>query len=134
MRAPTRRSRESERLQREVWSRAANLAKAEPRSIPAGLLLQSLNEMIDLHASRLGAARNHIPSTVLAALILVAIAAMGWVGASFGSTGRRGTVTTLILSALIAFVIAMIVDLDQPRSGLIRVSQTPLIDLQRAFR
>jgi hypothetical protein len=125
---------ESERLQREVWSRAASLAKAEPRSIPAGLLLQSLNEMIDLHASRLGAARNHIPPTVLTALVLVAIAAMGWVGASFGSTGRRGMATTLILSALIAFVIAVIVDLDQPRTGLIRVSQTPLLDLQRAFQ
>ncbi len=125
---------ESERLQREVWSRAATLAKAEPRSIPAGLLLQSLNEMIDLHASRLGAARNHIPPTVLTALILVAIASMGWVGASFGSTGRRGMVTALILSALIAFVIAVIVDLDQPRAGMIRVSQTPLLDLRRSFQ
>ncbi len=56
---------------------------------------------------------------------------MGWVGASFGSTGRRGMVTTLILSALIAFVIAVIVDLDQPRAGLIRISQTPLTDLRR---
>ena len=124
---------ESERLQREVWSRAASLAKADPRSIPNGLLLQSLNDMINLHALRLGAARNHIPSTVLTALILVAFAAMAWVGASSGSTGRRGTVTTLILSALIAFVITMIVDLDQPRAGLIRVSQTPLIELQRSF-
>ena len=125
---------ESERLQREVWSRAAKLAKADPRSIPNGLLLQSLNEMINLHALRLGAARNHIPSTVLAALILVAFAAMAWVGASVRSTGRRGTVTTLILSVLISFVITIIVDLDQPRGGLIRVSQTPLTDLQRSFR
>ena len=39
---------ESERLQREVWSRAASLAKADPRSIPVDWLLQSLNEMIDL--------------------------------------------------------------------------------------
>lgn len=124
---------ESERLQREVWSRAASLAKADPRSIPVGLLLQSLNEMIDLHTSRLGAARNHIPPTVLAALIIIAIAAMGWVGASFGSVGRSGTATTLILSALIALVVAMIVDLDQPRSGIVRVSQLPLVDLQRSF-
>ena len=124
---------ESERLQREVWSRAASLAKADPRSIPAGLLLQSLNETIDLHATRLGAARNHIPPTVMAALVVVAIAAMYWVGMAFGSTGRRGTLTSLILSALITFVIAVIVDLDQPRAGLIRVSQTPLLDLRRSL-
>jgi hypothetical protein len=125
---------ESERLQREVWSRAARLAKQEPRSIPAGLLLQSLNQMIDLDTERISAARNHIPTAVLGALLLVAIAAMGWVGAGFGSTGRRGMVTLVILSALIAFVIAVIVDLDQPRSGFIRVSQRPLFDLQRALQ
>jgi hypothetical protein len=125
---------ESERLQHEVWSRAAKLAKQDPRSIPAGLLLQSLNEMIDLNSTRLDAASNHIPSMVLMALVVVAIVAMGWVGASFGCTGHRGVVTTLILSALIALVIVVIVDLDQPRSGFIRVSQLPLRDLQRAFQ
>jgi hypothetical protein len=124
---------QSERLQREVWSRAASLARSDPRSIPDGLLLQSLNEMIDLHAARLGAARNHIPPSVLAALLLVAIAAMGWVGAGIGSTGRRGMITMLILSALIAFVISVIVDLDQPRAGFIRVSQAALLELQRTF-
>jgi Trk-type K+ transport system membrane component len=70
---------------------------------------------------------------VLAALILVSIAAMAWIGASSGSVGRRGTVTSLILSALIALVVVMVVDFDQPRSGIVRVGQLPLVDLQRSF-
>jgi hypothetical protein len=122
---------ESERLQHEIWSRAARLAKEEPRSIPVGLLLQALNDMIDLHTLRLGAATNHIPPAVLVVLVLVAVAAMGWVGAGFGSTGHWGMVTTLILSALIACVITVIVDLDQPRTGLIRIDQTAMMDLKR---
>jgi len=125
---------ESERLQREVWSRAAALASADPQSLPASLLMQSLNEMIDLHALRLDAARNHIPPAVLAALIVVAIAAMGWVGCGIGTTGRRGLPTMLMLSVLITFVITIIVDLDQPRSGFIRISQAALLDLQRALK
>jgi hypothetical protein len=40
-------------------------------------------------------------------------------------------VTTLILSALIACVITVIVDLDQPRTGLIRIDQTAMMDLKR---
>jgi hypothetical protein len=124
---------QSERIQREVWSRAVELAKKDPRSLPVSLLLQSLNQMIDLHTLRVGEAQNHIPAPVLLALIVVAVAAMAWVGVGFGSTGHRGMVTSLILSSLIAFVITLIVDLDQPRSGLIRVDYSPLVDLQRSL-
>jgi hypothetical protein len=124
---------EAERLQLEVWSRAATLAKQEPQSLPAALLLQSLNEMIDLHAKRINAAKNTIPVTVLVALVVVTMIAMGWVGAGFGSTGRTGVVTVLILSSLIALVIAVIVDLDRPRAGVVRLSQASLLEEQRAF-
>jgi hypothetical protein len=124
---------ESERIQGELWSRASRLAKEDPRSIPAGLLLQSLNQMIDLAALRIGAARNHVPQAVLAALVLVAVVAMGWVGVGYGTSGHGGFVSTFILSALIVFVITAIVDLDQPRSGLIHVSQAALVDLQRSL-
>jgi len=125
---------ESERIQGELWSRAARLAREDPRSVPTGLLLQSLNQMIDVSALRIGAARNHVPRSVLIALVLVAILAMGFVGIGFGTSGHRGRVATLVLSALIAFVITAIVDLDQPRTGLIRVSQAALVDVQRALR
>jgi hypothetical protein len=125
---------ESERIQGELWSRAVHVAKEDPRSVPAGLLLQSLNQMIDLSAMRIGAARNHIPSAVLISLVVVATVAMGCVGVGFGATEDRGLVATLILSALITFVIAAIVDLDQPRAGLIRVSQAALVDVRRALR
>jgi hypothetical protein len=124
----------SERLERQIWSRAAALAKQDPRSIPAGLLLQSLNEMIDLNTLRIGAARNHVPGIVLIALVVVAMLAMGWVGAGVSASGRRGTATLLILAAMITFVITVIVDLDQPRIGLIRVSQAAMLDLQRTLR
>jgi hypothetical protein len=125
---------QSERLERQIWSRAAALAREDPRSIPAGLLLQSLNDMIDLNTLRIGAARNHVPGIVLVALVVVAMLAMGWVGAGVSASGRRGTATLLILAAMITFVITVIVDLDQPRIGLIRVSQAAMIDLQHTLR
>jgi hypothetical protein len=125
---------QSSHLQLEMWSRAAKLAKRDPRSLPVSLLLQSLNEMIDLSSKRHDATRNHIPWTVLALLVIVAVAAMGWVGAGLGSSGEHSLVPLLIVSVLIALVITVIVDLDQPRSGLIRLGHTPLLDLLRSFQ
>jgi hypothetical protein len=125
---------DGDRLQREVWSVAAAVARQDPRSVPAGLLLQSLNEMIDLDAKRLDASRNHIPFEVLSALILVAAVAMGWVGACFASSGQPSVPATLLLCAVIAFVITVIVDLDKPRTGLIRISATPLVDVRQTFQ
>ena len=125
---------ESERLQRHAWKLASAIAAADPRSLPAALLLESLNQVIDLHAARVAAGRNHIPMVVLFMLLAVAAVAMGWVGAGIGVSSRHGLGMVLVLSLIVSLVIAVIVDLDQPRSGLVRIDQTTLGDLQRSFR
>jgi hypothetical protein len=123
--------RTSARVETVAWARAAELAQRDPRSVPAGLLLQSLNEVIDLNAKRIELTHSHVPLEVLLTLVLVAAVALGWVGAGLAFCHRRGFATTLLLSLLIAGVTAVIVDLDQPQRGLIHVSETSLIELQR---
>lgn len=117
------------RLQAELWARMTELARAHPQSLPVSLLMQSVNEVIDLHSKRVAAGRNHVPTPVLVMLLFVAAVTMGWVGAGVGVGNRRGTSTTVLLSLLISLVVGVIVDLDQPRGGLIRISQQPLADL-----
>ena len=51
-------------------------------------------------------------------------------GYGFGREGRRQAFSTSELVLAITVVLAVIVDLDQPRQGLIRVSQKPLMDVQ----
>lgn len=126
--------RESEELQQQAWTRASELARADPRSLPAALLLQSLNEVIDVHGKRMAMGRNHIPALVLLTLIFVAVVAMAWVGACLGVSARRGGGLAVVLAVVVSCVVAVIVDLDQPRSGLIRVGQSTLGELQRSFR
>ena len=120
---------ESVRLQRELWAGVTGLARERPQSLPVSLLMQSVNEVIDLHTKRVAAGRNHVPAPVLVMLLAVAAVTMGWVGAGVGVGQRRGAATTLVLSLLVSLVVGVIVDLDQPRGGLIRVSQTPLTEL-----
>lgn len=116
-------------LQRQLWTRISELGRRQPQSLPVSLLMQSVNEVIDLHTKRLAAGRNHVPGAVLLMLLFVAAVTMGWVGAGVGVGHRRGTATTLLLSLLISLVVGVVVDLDQPRAGLIRISQRPLAEL-----
>jgi hypothetical protein len=125
---------ESVRLQREIWTRVSAITNDRPQSLPAALLMQSTNEVIDLHTKRVAAGRNHVPIVVLLMLLVVAVVTMGWLGASVGISERHGTMTTVVLSLLIALVVGVIVDLDEPRAGLIRVSPATLVELQRSLQ
>lgn len=119
------------RLQEELWSRAAAFARKDSRSVPAGLLLQSLNQTFDLESARWTALVFHVPEAVLWVDGFVGLLAVLMVGYTFGLSGRRSPFSMSLLAVCIATVLAVIVDLDQPGRGLIQVSQQPLVDLER---
>jgi hypothetical protein len=75
------------------------------------------------------ALHNHVPETVI--YVMVALLAGMVVGFAFGVGGHRQLFSTCVLSLSITLVLAVIIDLDRPRAGLIRVSQQPLLDLQQ---
>jgi hypothetical protein len=118
-----------ERLER-AWSLAGEVARRDPRSVAAGLLLQSLNEVIDLNSKRIAATLNHVPLVVLLVLVVVAAVSLGTFGVGTGFGNRRGLATTAILSLVIALITAVTIDLDQPKRGLIHISQDALLDMQ----
>jgi hypothetical protein len=121
----------TEQLQQELWSQAAASARRDPRSIPTGLLLQSLTHAFDTATSRWIALTVRVPNVVLWVDILVGLLAVLLAGYNFGLAGHRNAISMCLLAACVATVMAVIIDLDQPLHGLIRVGQQPLIDLQR---
>jgi hypothetical protein len=123
---------ESARLQDAFWHRAASYGQKEP--IQTRLLLQSLNEVIDADAARWTAFQNHVPETIIYVIVLVALLVSLIVGYTFGLGGNRQLFSICMLSLAISLVLAVIIDLDRPRAGLIRVSQQPMLDLQRQLR
>ncbi len=121
---------ETERLQNQLWAHGAAVGENDPRIIMTGLFFQkSLNEMIDLNAKRITALENHVPEITLVLLYFVAIVAIGLIGYGCGLSGVRKFFVTIILSILIAAVIMVIIDLDRPSAGLIKVSQQRMLDL-----
>jgi flagellar basal body-associated protein FliL len=123
-------SDKTEQLHNQLWALGVAVGEKDPRAVTTGLFLQSLNETIDLHAKRLTAVENHVPEITLVLLYFVAVMATGLIGYGCGLSGLRNFFVTIISSILIAAVIMVIIDLDRPIRGLIRVSQQRMIDLR----
>ena len=118
------------RLQEQLWARAVAGAAKDPRAIPTGLFIQALNDVIDSKERRTAAQENHVPQSVMLLLFVVAAVAVGGVGYGCGLHSKRAIIANVALSSLIAVVVLIIVDLDRPREGLIRVGDKNMIELR----
>ena len=120
----------SEALQDRLWSQAVEIAKSHPDSDVAALFISSLNEMIDLHTKRVNiGVYFRLPIIIWGVLYFVTILAFGSVGFQVGLFHARFLGIALLLILTFSSVIVLIVDLDRPLEGFVRVSQQPLIDL-----
>src|SRR5499427_3286879 len=116
--------RRSEDVQQKVWTEAETVGNHNPNSIIVGLFVQSLNQMIDLHAARMQAGlRSRIPSAIWLGLFAVAALSLAAMGYHAGLSGTRRSLATLAVAVAFAVVIELIADLDRPQEGVLRVSQ-----------
>ena len=123
----------SEALQRQMWGIAQDVARESGSDVVA-LFLESLNETIDLHESRIAAGLyGRVPPTILWLLIGGAVLSLGLVGYNAGMTARRNPVIAVLLIVALGAVITIVVDLDRPADGFITTNQQPLIDLQQSI-
>jgi hypothetical protein len=127
--------RQSEVLQNRLWDHAVALARDKPDSIVVGLFVQSLNEVIDLHAKRVTAGvRNRIPGAIWLALFSVAALSLGAMGYHAGLVRTSRSLAILAVGLTFTVVIGLIADLDNPREGFLNVSQQALIDLRESMK
>ncbi len=121
---------ESVRIEGELWALAVEAAAQDPRSLPARLFIESLNNVIDVHEKRRVALDNHLPEAVVYLLLTVSVASLGLLGYGCGLARRRRSVSNAVLAVLIVLILITILDIDRPRRGLIQVSQDSLIRLK----
>jgi hypothetical protein len=120
-------------IQRQLWQHAVVAAHEAPTPI-VETFVTALNETIDTEAERLAAGYNRIPGTVW--LLLLIVASLGCVTSTYdaGAEGSRSAFSSIVFPLLVAVVIMLISDLADPRRGLIRTTQQPLVDLQQAIQ
>ncbi len=124
----------SDELQRQLWKEAEAVGQEHPNSIVVGLFIQSLNEMIDIHAKRLQVAvRNRIPGDLWVTLYLVTILTMAGVGYHGGLTKSRRSPTIAVLVITFSIIMLLVADLDRPQEGFLKVSQQPMTELRNSM-
>jgi purine-cytosine permease-like protein len=104
-------------------------------STNTALMIQSVNNVIDMHEKRVTAAlRNRIPSSIWIALVAISVLTMITMGTQIGLTGKRRLVAVIPLALAFAVLVVLVVDLDRPQKGLITVGQQAMVDLQDNMR
>jgi len=115
----------------QLWTDAEGVAKTTNQGDLVSTFLESLNDTINLHETRVTAASARVPETVILLLIVGSALTLAMVGFSSGLTERRSLLSAAVLIVALGAVITIVVDLDRPREGFIQVSQQPLIDVQQ---
>ncbi|MEN6309708.1 MAG: hypothetical protein ABFD91_18325 [Anaerohalosphaeraceae bacterium] len=124
----------SEVLHFQMWSHAMALAEADRSSEIDALFISSLNEMIHLHNSRITVLMYHIPSTIWYVLYFITILSMAIVGYQVGLSGKSVIKVSIVLALVFSSVVLLIADLDRAAEGSLRVSQEPLLELQKKIQ
>lgn len=123
-------------LQQEIWSRAVAAIPADPNQHVARLLLPALNDMIDVTTSRSIALHTHLPPLIFGLSITVALLSGLLAGYEMAKRKRRSLLHMLLYAIVIALTVYTVLDLDNPRFGLIRLNSADraLIQLRDSIR
>ena len=119
-------------IQNELWQLARTVAERSPTPI-SGLLLSSLNDMIDLSLTNRRNFTSHVPPYILRLLLTVSIFAVGAVGYGFGLVGSRQPGLSVLLLGVWTLAIVLIIDIDRPQSGEVRIDPAPLVWTLQGF-
>ena len=112
------------KLQEEIWRRA--VAACAETGVPpstATLVLPALNAMIDIVTTRTMAAQTHPPLVIFAMLVGLALVSALLVGYGMGDAPSRNWVHMIGFALALAVAVYVILDLEFPRLGLIRVDE-----------
>ncbi len=122
-------------LQDEMWTITEDLARESGDRPDVAIFIESLNETIDLHESRITAGLYaRVPPTVIWLLVAGGVLSVAMVGYNAGLTGRRSMLSAIVLAVVLSSVITLVIDLDRPADGIIRTNQQPLIDLRDSLK
>jgi len=121
----------SEEIHGELWSIVEdNVHQGQDSDIMA-LLVDSVNDVIDVHSLRLAAVALRLPELLWLVLYAATMLSFLLVGVSSGADGKRDPLAILLFALALVAVLMIIVDLDRPQQGVLTVSQTALTDLLR---
>ena len=117
---------QSEDLHVVIWSIVEQAKVPSTTNATLASLINSANEVIDLHELRLASLQNHLPSALFYLLLTLAALSVGFLAWGFGAVGHRGRAPIILLALLIGTMILLIMDVNRPQRGMIVVGVASL--------
>jgi hypothetical protein len=113
-------------LQDAIWREAAAAALAAPGPL-AAQSIAALNQVFDMATTSRRNFRHGVPAHVLRLVVAVAILSGAAMGFQFGLHRHRQLGVMLLLLVTWTVGLVLVVDIDSPRSGSVRIDPAPLV-------
>lgn len=120
-------------VQAQITEVVTETARQLPQSAVLAGLLEAMDGMVNDYETRVVLVQEHIPYLVLALLSLVSLISAFLLGRSHGIAEKHHPLVTAVFIILVAFVVDVTLDLDQPHRGMIQVSQAPMQRLAQSL-
>ena len=127
---------ESVAVQEMIWAKAVNgVQRPDVKGRPEAVVLPAMNAMFDIAATRKAATMNHPPVAIFLLLGILCLIASLLVGYGLSSNKNRSSLHALVFAAIMSLCVYVIVDLEFPRLGLIRVDSFDqlLVDVRKGM-
>ena len=128
---------ETAALQETIWAKAVAAGRRPDASAPATMLaLPALNDMIDITTTRETATRDHPPAVIYLLLAGLSLVGSLLVGYGMSENKRQSWLHTVAFAIVLSLTVYVIVDLEFPRVGLIRIdgADRVLVELRKSMR
>lgn len=116
----------------ELWKLAARAVDARPEASAPRLYVETLNQKIDAHASRVASLDYHVPETAVIVELFGSSIALGALSC-YVAMRRRRAGSTWVAAAVVIAIVFVTLDLDRPQRGLITVPYTALEDVRETM-
>ena len=107
--------------QEGIWARVIASMGGPQTLLIGNQVVPSLNEMFDIAEARILATRTHMPAIVFVMLFSVALLSAFLAGYAMAGRAKRSWAHIVSFSTAVALTFYVIVDIEYPRRGLVRV-------------
>ena len=123
-------------LQGKIWTGAVAGCLDLKSPAVTSLVLSSINDMIDITTTRLVAIETHPPLVIYLSLFILVLASSLMAGYGLANARKRNWIDLLVYAAVMTAAVYVILDLEVPRLGLIRIDAADhvLMDLRASMK
>lgn len=122
----------SDAILENLWSYAEALAAQDRSSEAYSLYTGSVTDLIEVYHKRITYTFDYrIPIAIMWVLFIITVFSTLLLGYQFGISGKRNTILSVLISIIFASVMFLILVLDRPETGLMRLNQAPILELHK---